>query len=125
MPIQITLNLDGVELPGELGDSLASLALAERLPLEINLSRWGEEYYGSIGAPLDDISGPTQQKMAIGDLAYWEPGNAFCLFFGPTPVSSGEEPVAAGPVHLVGRVSGQWSQVSALGASVRASLHKT
>ena len=124
MPINLSLNLDGVELLGQLGDSQTAQALAARLPLEINLSRWGEEYYGSIGAPLEGVSGPTQEVMAVGDLAYWEPGTAFCLFFGPTPLSSGEEPVAAGPVHLVGRVEGDWSQVSALGSAVRAVLDK-
>jgi uncharacterized protein len=124
MATKVSLNIGGVELAGALGDSPAAQALAARLPLEISLNRWGEEYYSSIGAPLDGISGPTQEVMAVGDLAYWEPGNAFCLFFGPTPISSGDEPVAAGPVHLVGKVDGDWSQVGALGGTVRAVLDK-
>jgi hypothetical protein len=125
MATKVCLKIDGVELAGELGDGQAARALAARLPLEVSMSRWGEEYYGSIGAPLEGISGPTQEQMAVGDLAYWEPGNAFCLFFGPTPVSSGDEPVAAGPVHLVGKMDGDWSQVSALGGTVRAVLDKS
>ena len=124
MPIKVSLKLDEVELLGQLEDSQSAQALAARLPLEISLSRWGDEYYGSIGTPLQGISGPTQEVMAVGDLAYWEPGAAFCLFFGPTPLSSGEEPVAAGPVHLVGGVQGDWSQVTALGGTVRAVLDK-
>jgi hypothetical protein len=122
--IKVSLKLDAVELIGELADSQAARALAARLPLEFSMSRWGEEYYGSIGDPLEDIPGPTQEVMAVGDLAYWEPGTAFCVFFGPTPISSGDEPVAAGPVHLVGKVTGDWSQVSALGSSVTAKLEK-
>lgn len=125
MATKVCLKIDGVELTGELGGGQAARALAARLPLEISMSRWGEEYYGSIGAPLDGVSGPTQEQMAVGDLAYWEPGTAFCVFFGPTPASRGDEPVAAGPVHLVGKVSGDWSKVSSLGSSVQASLHKT
>jgi uncharacterized protein len=44
--------------------------------------------------------------MAIGELGYWPPGNAFCIFFGPTPASSGDAPVAASPVNILGRVIG-------------------
>ncbi len=125
MVIKVTLVLDGVELVGELVNSQAAQALAARLPLEISMSRWGEEYYGSVGDPLEGISGDTQEVMAVGDMAYWEPGNAFCLFFGPTPISSSEEPVAAGPVHLVGSISGDWSQITALGSTVKAVLDKS
>ena len=124
MATKVCLKIDGVELAGELGGSQAAQTLAARLPLEISMSRWGQEYYGSIGAPLEGVSGQTQEVMAKGDLAYWEPGNAFCLFFGPTPISSGEEPVAAGPVHLVGAVEGDWSRVGALGSAVTAKLDR-
>ncbi len=124
MSQKVILTLEGVELSGELLDTPAARALAARLPLELSLSRWGEEYYGDIGQALGEISGPTRQEMAVGDVAFWEPGNALCLFFGPTPASSGPEPMAASPVHLVGRVSGDWAAVGALGAAVRARLEK-
>ena len=42
--------------------------------------------------------------MAIGELAYWPPGNAFCIFFGPTPVSCGNEPRAANPCNPLGQI---------------------
>jgi uncharacterized protein len=124
MAVKIKLSLDGVDLRGELLDSSSAKALAKSLPLEISMSRWGEEYYGSIGASLDGLSGPTQEVMAVGDLAYWEPGTAFCVFFGPTPASRGALPVAAGPVHLVGKVSGDWQAVKALGQAVTAVLER-
>lgn len=124
MTVKIKLSLDGVGLTGELLDTPSAKALAKRLPLETSMSRWGEEYYGSIGDPLENISGPTQEQMAVGDLAYWEPGMAFCVFFGPTPASRGDEPVAAGPVHLVGKVSGDWQAVKALGQAVTAVLER-
>jgi hypothetical protein len=125
MPLKIILAIEGVTLTGQLSDSPPGRALAARLPLEMALSRWGDEYYGSIGDPLDEISGDTQEVMKKGDLAYWEPGTAFCLFFGPTPMSSGAEPVAAGPVHLVGSVGGDWSALKALGSTVKATLDKS
>ncbi len=42
--------------------------------------------------------------MAVGEVAYWPAGSAFCIFFGPTPASSGETPIAASPVNVLGRV---------------------
>ena len=42
----------------------------------------------------------------VGDLAYWPPGQAFCIFFGRTPASRGEECRAASPVNVVGKIVG-------------------
>jgi hypothetical protein len=56
--------------------------------------------------------------MQIGELAYWQPGQALCLFFGPTPASQGDEPRAASPVLSLGRVQGDWQALDALGPRV-------
>ena len=42
--------------------------------------------------------------MEIGEFGYWPVGRAFCIFFGPTPVSTGENPRAASPVNPIGRL---------------------
>ena len=118
----IVLEIEGVRLEGHLEESSAAEALAERLPLEVKVQRWGDEYYGSLGAPLGHFEGETAQIMAVGELAYWDPGNALCLFFGPTPASLGGEPRAASPVHRIGQVEGDWVAVKALGPSVVARL---
>ena len=124
MPIPIVLDLGGVRLEGELADTPAGSALAGRLPVELRVQRWGEEYYGDLGTPLGKFGGETRQVMAVGELAYWAPGNALCLFFGPTPVSQGSEPRAASPVHPVGKAGGDWSAVKALPGSVRARMDR-
>lgn len=122
MPFKVILNIGSVELAGELSDTPAGRAVAGRLPLTFGLSRWGDEYYGDMGQPMGSFEGETQQVMEIGDLAYWEPGNAFCLFFGPTPASRGDEPRAASPVHGLGRVAGDFQAVKAMGQQVTATL---
>lgn len=124
MAFAVILELDGVTLSGELGDGPAARALWERLPVSLSLSRWGQEYYGALPQPLPGLGGPTRDEMQVGELAYWEPGQAFCLFFGPTPASRGGEPRAASPVHPVGMVHGDWQAISALGPGVAASLKK-
>jgi hypothetical protein len=57
----------------------------------------------------------------MGDLGYWPPGTAFCIFFGPTPMSSGDEIRPASPVNVLGKVDGD----STVFKSVRAGAKVT
>ncbi len=118
----IALKIGGLEFVGELFDTPAAAGIAAHLPLEIKLSRWGEEYYGAVGGGVGPFPGKQIEEMAVGDLAYWEPGNALCLFFGPTPASRGTEPRAASPVHRIGTVSGDWTALRRSGGTVTARL---
>lgn len=122
MPLAVKLILQKVEMVGELDDSPAGRALAQVLPLTLDLSRWGQEYYGDLGRSLGPLAGQPVEVLQVGDLAFWQPGNALCLFFGPTPASRGDECRAASPVYPLGRVSGDWAAVKALGPQVKATL---
>jgi hypothetical protein len=42
--------------------------------------------------------------VKLGDIGYWPPGKALAIFFGPTPMSTGKDPVPASEVNIVGRV---------------------
>jgi hypothetical protein len=44
--------------------------------------------------------------MAVGEIAYWPPGKAFCIFFGRTPASVDGAPRAASAVNPLGRLTG-------------------
>lgn len=79
-------------------------AIWEKLPIEARASRWGEEIYFSIPVYLDEEN--AQPTVELGDLGYWPPGNSFCIFFGPTPVSRGDEIRPANPVNVFGKVKG-------------------
>ncbi len=79
-------------------------AIWEALPIEARASTWGDEIYFSI--PVDVEAENPKEIVEMGDLGYWPPGNAFCIFFGPTPASRGEEIRPASPVNVVGRVLG-------------------
>lgn len=74
------------------------------LPIEARANRWGEEIYFEIPVKIQEEN--SQQDVEIGDLAYWPPGNAFCIFFGRTPVSKGGKPSAYTPVNVFGRIIG-------------------
>ena len=79
-------------------------AIWEALPIEARVNTWGDEIYFSI--PVDIGAENPKEIVDMGDLGYWPPGNAFCIFFGPTPASRGDEIRPASPVNVVGRVLG-------------------
>ncbi len=82
-------------------------ALWNALPIEGSANRWGDEIYFEI--PVVAGLEEAQQAVSIGDVAYWPPGKAFCIFFGPTPASRGKEPCAASPVNVFARIVGDAS----------------
>ena len=78
-------------------------AILAKLPIEVMINRWGDELYTE---PIPVKVGPENAKSAVTlmDVAYWPEGNAFCLFFGPTPISKGDEIKPYSPVNVVGRI---------------------
>ena len=81
-----------------------SEAVWKALPIEGTANRWGDEIY--FGIPVTVGSEDAQQTVEVGDIAYWPPGKAFCIFFGPTPASRGREPCAASPVNVFATIIG-------------------
>ena len=102
MPRAIRITAGTVALDAELNDSKSAAAIAAALPIEAKAETWGDEIYFDIGLALAGDS--PQEVVALGDLGYWPPGQAFCIFFGPTPMSRGDEIRPASAVNVVGRV---------------------
>ena len=76
------------EITVELGAGPTAEALWEIFPPESRASLWGEEIYFPI--PLSVEGEPDAwEEVEVGTVAYWPPGDALCLFFGPTPASVG------------------------------------
>ena len=72
------------------------------LPFKDRMNRWGDEIYFSIPVKIGEEN--AQQIVEKGDVGYWPPGNAFCIFFGLTPASSENEISAASPVNVFGKI---------------------
>ncbi len=100
----IKIRVGEIELDAKLNDSeTASRVLAE-LPISSGFNTWGDEIYFQIPVSADPED--PQETVAVGDLGYWPPGKAFCIFYGPTPASEGDEIRPASPVNPIGRVLG-------------------
>ena len=87
-----------------LDGSRTAAAIWEALPIEGRGNTWGDEIYFAV--PVTCPPESPREVVEMGDLGYWTPGSAFCIFFGPTPASRGEEIRPASPVNVFGRVDG-------------------
>lgn len=101
---KITIRIGEVEAQAELNDSPSAQRISGLLPLESNANTWGDEVYFNV--PLDsDLDEQARDVMDVGELAYWPPGKAFCIFYGKTPASGLDtRPRAASEVNPIGRV---------------------
>ncbi len=93
------------ELKGEaeLNESKTAQLIWEALPIEARANLWGEEIYFSIPVKTGLEQG-SREVVSAGELGYWPTGHAFCIFFGPTPASQGNEIRAASAVNIIGKV---------------------
>ena len=105
MPIPIKITAGSVSLTAVLDDTALAETVASKLPLETTPNEWGDEFYFEIPvrSSLDETA---TKKVKVGDIGFWPPGNAMAIFFGPTPMSSGADPVPASAVCLLGRITG-------------------
>ena len=119
MPKQIIITAGQTAIQAELNDSATAEAIAAVLPIEARANSWGAEIYFSIDVQAALEEG-ARDVVEAGDLAYWPPGSAFCIFFGRTPASSGDEIRAASAVNIIGRVKGGLTPLGGVsdGASV-------
>ena len=105
---RISITAGEVTLSAELYDSETAARIAAALPIWATANRWGDEIYFEIPVSAT-AQADARQDVEVGQVAYWPPGKALCLFFGPTPVSQGLQPRAASPVDVVGRLLGDLS----------------
>jgi len=105
MPAKIRITVKDIVLDAELFETATAKSVAGALPLEAELNEWGDEFYFEIPVKMPP-DGTATTKVSVGDIGYWPPGSALALFFGPTPMSKGAEPVPASEVNIVGRITG-------------------
>jgi hypothetical protein len=101
---RIKITAGDVAAFAELNETETAEAIWSALPIEARASTWGDEIYFSIPVHLGEDD--AQAVVEKGDLGYWPTGNAFCIFFGRTPASQGDEIRPASPVNVFGHVEG-------------------
>ncbi len=105
MSRRITISAASVTVEAMLNDTPTARQIWEALPITGRANVWGDEIYFEI--PVRAEQAPdARAEVEVGELGYWPVGHAFCIFFGPTPVSTDERPRAYSPVNIVGHVLG-------------------
>ena len=102
MSRRIRIEASSIRVIAELKDTKTAEAIWDALPIKAYVRLWGEEIYFSIPVSLELEEG--KEIVNVGDLGYWPQGSAFCIFFGPTPISQGKEIRPASPVSVFGKV---------------------
>ena len=117
----ITITAGSVTMEAELNDSPTARMIWEALPITGRAKIWGDEIYFEIPVRVEQ-SPDACADVGVGELGYWPVGRAFCIFFGPTPASTGDQPRAASPVNVVGRVLGDAVAFQQVDAGVMVTL---
>ena len=117
---RILIKAGSIHIGGELNETVTARAIWEALPLEASGNRWGEEIYFRIPV-VQPLEPSAQEVVRMGDLGYWPTGQAFCIFFGPTPISGPGEIRPASAVTIIGGLLGDPKRLSTVppGAMMR------
>ena len=97
-------------------------AIWSALPLKGSANRWGDEIYFDVAVKAEEEN--SREAVEVGSVAYWPPGKALCIFFGPTPVSEHGEPRAASPVNVFAKISGDPTVFKKVGDGDRVRIEK-
>ena len=121
MSKKIKITAGDVSMESELNDSKTAEMIWNALPIDERGNTWGDEIYFDIPVEADPEP-DARADVAVGELGYWPPGSAFCIFFGPTPASSGDQPRAASPVNILGNVIGDSTAFRAVRSGAKVTL---
>ena len=116
----IRITAGSVSADATLDDGKTADAIWTALPIEAKAQTWGDEIYFDIGLTIG--AEKPRETVALGDLGYWGPGSAFCIFFGRTPASRGDEIRPASAVNVFGRVIGDATVFKKVRAGARVTL---
>lgn len=101
--MKIKIASGDISAVAELKDTQTAGEIFSSLPIEASANRWGDEIYFPIAAKLD-AEPSAIDVVEAGDVAYWPEGSCFCIFWGKTPASKGNEIRAASKVNVFGRI---------------------
>jgi hypothetical protein len=122
MTRQIRIKAGSVEAIAELNDTRTADEVWNILPVASEVNTWGDEVYFAIPLHIELEDG--KEVVNAGDLGYWPTGSAFCIFFGTTPASRGDEIRPASAVNVFGRLTGHPGEFKTVGSGERITVER-
>ena len=102
---KIKIEFEKISIEADLNNSETADNIKKILPITNLVNIWGDEIYFPVDINDEEIG--AKEIVELGDIGYWPPGNAFCLFFGLTPLSQGEEIRPASPINIIGKIKSE------------------
>ena len=121
---QIQISAGGITVTAALNDSSTADALWDTLPINGHVQTWGDEIYFSIPVKAKETE-DAQETVDNGTVAYWPPGTALCLFWGPTPMSRGDEIRPASRVNVLGQIDGNQGALAEVASGSKITVERT
>lgn len=89
--MEIKFLIDKFEIECSVKNNQTGKKIYSMLPIKSRIQTWGKEIYFNI--PKNDIliEKDAKEVFELGEIAYWNDGNAIAIGFGPTPVSKNTE----------------------------------
>lgn len=103
MANRIRIIVQDLDIEAELNETETARKVWDSLPIESKVNLWGNEIYFSIPVKTG-LEPDAREIVSVGELGYWPTGHAFCIFFGPTPISRENEIRAASKVNIIGKI---------------------
>jgi hypothetical protein len=119
----IIITTNKLDITAELNDSSTAQVIYDALPFSGTANRWGDEIYFTIPVHVEQEP-DAKEEVKIGDLGFWPEGEAFCIFFGRTPVSKNDMPRAYSPVNIFGRITGETSELKSIKSGTEIHVRK-
>ncbi len=119
---KIKIKGNNFEILAELNSSITAKEIWKILPIRASANRWGDEIYFEIPIKLPEEE--PKEVVNLGDLGYWPPGNAFCIFFGRTPISIKDEIRPASPVNIFGKLVDSFVPLKSVGSGQKIEILK-
>ncbi|MDP7180729.1 MAG: cyclophilin-like fold protein [Candidatus Woesearchaeota archaeon] len=101
---KIIIKINDIKLEAELTNSETAEEIYNALPITAKISTWGDEIYFEIPVHVE-LDQTAKEVVDKGDLGFWPQGDCFCIFYGPTPASKGNEIRPASKVNIFGKVT--------------------
>ena len=120
---KISFTSGSITIEGILNETETAKKIWSSLPLDSSVNTWGDEIYFSV--QVDNELENSQEIVDLGDIGFWPPGNAICLFFGPTPNSSEGEIRPASSVNIVGKIIGNLEELKLIKSASKISVVKS
>ena len=120
---KISFTSGSITIDGILNETETAKKIWSSLQLDSSVNTQGDEIYFSV--QVDNELENSQEIVDLGDIGFWPPGNAICLFFGPTPISSEGEISPASSVNIVGKIIGNLEELKLIKSASKISVVKS